>query len=64
MNKEQFRAQFNTRVTLSDDLASAISSKPEAIIHNYPVFRCLEKLLLLDNDGQYYARFDKALRVD
>ena len=56
LTKEEFRAQFNTEVTLSDKLHSILVE--DSIYHGYVIYRCLDKLILVDTDGKYYAHFE------
>ena len=49
---ERFRAQFDTEFVASTDLLDALVL--ESVVGPYPVYRALDRLVLLDN-GRYYG---------
>jgi hypothetical protein len=54
LSKEAFRAQFNTRVDVSDILHLLRPLETDPVLHGYQMFRALEKVLLKDEHGHYY----------
>jgi hypothetical protein len=51
LTKEQFRAQFETRVEIAPNLHATMQVERE--LHGYTVYRLLDRLIL-EEDGQFY----------
>lgn len=53
MNKISFRAQFETiPANFEEKLFNSLILENK--FFDYPVYRCLDRLVLLDIDGKYY----------
>jgi len=55
MTREQFQNQFKTQVTFDEDTFVNIL-KFEEIRFETPIFRALERLIIIKDDGKYYMR--------
>ena len=55
MRAERFRNQFPVRAILNDDVKAMLMLDRECF--GYPVYRALNRLFLLDYDGEYYAAY-------
>ena len=54
MTRNQFQNQFKTEVVYDDYLADVLVL--DQIRFNTPVYRALEKLVIIKDDGKYYIR--------
>jgi len=54
LTREQFQAQFQTRLEYNDYLANILQL--DNVFQNTPVYRALEKLVIIKDDGGYYIR--------
>ncbi len=53
LSKEAFRAQFKTKVTLTESAQKFLAFSED--FHGYKIFRCLELLLLQDENGDLWS---------
>ena len=54
LTRQQFQDQFQTRLVYNDYLANIL--RLDSVVRNTPVYRALEKLVIIKDDGCYYMR--------
>ena len=54
MTRQQFQNQFRTQVIYNDELADILEL--DQVIFNTPVYRALQLLIIIKDDGNYYMR--------
>lgn len=54
LTREQFQAQFSTRIVADDYLLGIMQL--DGVRFNTPIYRALEKLVIIKDDGGYYIR--------
>lgn len=54
MTKQQFQNQFGTELIYDDYLAGILQF--DQVAFNTPVYRALEKLVIIKDNGKYYMR--------
>ena len=53
MSREQFQRQFDTEIEYTDELANILQL--DGVILNTPVYRAMEKLVIVKDNGKYYC---------
>ena len=54
LTRKQFQDQFKTQLVYDDNLASVLVL--DQVVFDTPVYRALEKLVIIKDDGNYYMR--------
>ena len=54
MTKQQFQNQFQTRLVYDDYLKNIL--QPDSIFQDTQIYRAMEKLVIVKDDGHYYMR--------